>query len=387
MIDATVAVFFILAAVVMLSVWLADNFKPLKKIGSALLAILLAMLLSNLNIIPGESQVYNFLATSGVSAAVVLILLSVEIRTIKKAGPLMLIAFLIGGIGTAIGSIIMALFCSSSIGPEAWKLSGHFDATYTGGGMNFAAMGQAFDTSSDLFSAAIAADVLLTAVWLLACLALPVIFSAKSKKSESAELETAQISSADKKQPFTLEHALFSSGKPVLLFHIAVLLSITFGCIWLSELIENELPVIPKILWLTSIVLCLGQMPFVKKLSGSAMLGNYILLLFLASNGAQSIFANILKLGPAVFYFALGVIAIHGLVIFGVGWLCRIDMGTLAIASQANVGGPASAMALAGARGYDDRILPGIAVGLLGYALGNYSGLCVGYLMKYILLG
>jgi uncharacterized membrane protein len=116
------------------------------------------------------------------------------------------------------------------------------------------------------------------------------------------------------------------------------------------------------------------------------MLGNYLLLLFLASNGAKSVFANIIDMGPAVLYFALGVITVHGLTIFGVGRLFRIDMGTLAIASQANVGGSSSAMALASARGYGERILPGIAVGLLGYAIGNYLGLVVASLMKFILL-
>ena len=53
------------------------------------------------------------------------------------------------------------------------------------------------------------------------------------------------------------------------------------------------------------------------------------------------------------------------------------EPATLAVASQANVGGPASAMALAGARGYGDRLLPGVAVGLLGYAVGNYSGFAI----------
>lgn len=115
------------------------------------------------------------------------------------------------------------------------------------------------------------------------------------------------------------------------------------------------------------------------------MLGNYLLLLFLASNGAKSVIANIVAVGPAVFYFAAGTIALHGIFIFGVGYLLRIDAGTLAVASQANVGGSSSALALASARGYTNKILPGIAVGLLGYAVGNYLGLLVGSIMQSLL--
>jgi uncharacterized membrane protein len=77
--------------------------------------------------------------------------------------------------------------------------------------------------------------------------------------------------------------------------------------------------------------------------------------------------------------------AIHGMVIFGVGTLLRIDGGTLAVASQANVGGATHAMAIATARGFDNRILPGVAVGILGVALGNYLGLAVGTLMRVLL--
>ena len=54
----------------------------------------------------------------------------------------------------------------------------------------------------------------------------------------------------------------------------------------------------------------------------------------------------------------------------------------LAVASQANIGGPASAMALAGARGYTNLLLPGIAVGLLGYAVGNYMGVMIGTIIN-----
>jgi uncharacterized membrane protein len=86
-----------------------------------------------------------------------------------------------------------------------------------------------------------------------------------------------------------------------------------------------------------------------------------------------------------VVYYALITVGLHGLVIFGVGRLVGLDLKTLAVASQANIGGPASAMALATARGYTDRLLPGVAVGLLGYAAGNYLGFAVATLMRGVL--
>ena len=374
MISDPSAVYFILGLVVVASLWLEYNYKTFKKLGSGALVILFGMLLSNTGILPGDSPAYNFLMSSGVSAGIVLILLGVDIASVKKAGPEMLKAFGIGAIGSAVGSATMALLLFPSIGAETWKLAGQFTGTYVGGGMNFAALGAALKTSSELYAAAVAADVSLTAFWLIVCLAVPALLGRKATSSEASTTSTV----------FTLEQALYKSEQPIDIIHIASLLSITFGSLWLAGKLASWFSFFPEILWLTTIVLLLAQIPAIKKLSGSAMMGNFLLLLFLASNGANSVIMRILEVGPAVFYYAIGTIAIHGVIIFGFGRLFKIDAGTLAIASQANVGGSSSAMALASARGYGDRILSGVAVGLLGYAVGNYLGLGVANLIQHL---
>ena len=379
MVTNTVAIFFVLTIAVIIALWLERRFRTFKKLGAGALSILIGIALSNSGFLPGDAVAYDFLMSQGVSASIVLILLSVDIRSIKEAGPTMLKAFLIGAVGSAIGAMTMSYILADAIGNESYKLAGQFTGTYVGGGMNFAALGRAFDTSSDLFSAAIAADVIITAIWLVVCLAAPLLLN------RSKETDAAKSLAPDRSKSYTLEQSLYRSDGSIKIDQVAVLIAIVFGVIWLSEFLGRLLPAIPEILWLTSFVLLTAQIPYVKNISGGAMLGNYLLLLFLACNGAKSVVANIVAIGPAVFYFAMGTIALHGIFIFGVGWLLKIDGGTLAVASQANVGGSSSALALASARGYTDRILPGIAVGLLGYAVGNYLGLLVGNLMQMIL--
>ncbi|HCR55105.1 MAG TPA: hypothetical protein DIW27_11865 [Cytophagales bacterium] len=273
----------------------------------------------------------------------------------------------------------MSMILANQIGNEAYKLAGQFTGTYVGGGMNFAALGRAFNTSSDLFTAGIAADVIITAIWLVVCLAAPVLLTRNSSDEISADTPMPKDNS------YTIEKSLYRSDGSMKIIHVAVLVTVVFGTIWISEALGRLLPFLPEILWLTTFVLLTAQIPYIKNIAGGAMLGNYLLLLFLASNGAKSVVANIVAVGPAVFYFAMGTIAIHGIFLFGVGYLLRIDAGTLAVASQANVGGSSSALALASARGYTDKILPGIAVGLLGYAVGNYLGLAVGNIMQAFL--
>lgn len=400
MITDPFAVLVVLAAVVYVSIVLDRQFRIFRALGSVLVAILLGMALSNAGFLPDTSPTYDFLAGTGVSAAIVLILLTVDVRSVFSAGPAMLVAFLVGAAGTALGATTAALVLAGEVGPETWKLAGQYTGTYTGGGVNFAALGRAFETSSDMFSAAVAADVAITAIWLIACLSLPVLLSRSggpagrpasadelaphgagavpdSSAALEADLEEAGAAVGASGISADLREALHSTVTPVSLGEAAALVTLTAGLVWVAGVLATAWPV-PEVLLLTTMVLLVAQVPAIKELAGSAMWGNYLLHLFLAANGAQSVIANIFRIGPVIFYFAAATVAVHGLVIFGIGRLLRIDAATLAVASQANVGGPASAMALAGTRGYTHLLLPGIAVGLLGYAVGNYMGYVVG---------
>ena len=76
------------------------------------------------------------------------------------------------------------------------------------------------------------------------------------------------------------------------------------------------------------------------------------------------------------------MVAVHGVFVLGVGRLLRLDMGTVAVASQAAVGGPTSALAVAISREWRHLVLPGVVVGLLGYAVGTYLGFGVAYVLR-----
>jgi uncharacterized membrane protein len=395
MIRDPTAVFFVLAAVVAVAVTLEARHKFFRSLGSALVGILLAMVLSNSGIIPGDSSAYVFLGGPAVSAGIALILLSVDVRTVIKAGPTMLAAFAVGAVGSAIGASVAAYVLADSIGLETWKLAGQYTATYTGGGANFAAVGAELGTSGELFAAAIAADVILTAIWMAICLAVPVMLGTRlATASASVGRPGARPPSKEALHPETqpsasdgAERMLYSSVGDVGLVDLAALAVIVLGTLWASDVLGQSLAPVPGVLWLTTIALLLAQIPAVQRLRGAGVIGNYLVLLFLASNGARSVVANIFAVGLPVVYFAAMTVAIHGIVIFGLGRILRLDLRTLAVASQANVGGPASAMALATARGYSDRLLPGMAAGLLGYAVGNYSGLAIAALMRGVLGG
>jgi uncharacterized membrane protein len=144
---------------------------------------------------------------------------------------------------------------------------------------------------------------------------------------------------------------------------------------------------VPSVVWLTTYTLAVAQLPPVRRLQGSLHLGTLALNLFFVVIGIGSRVAEILAVGLEVFYFTAAVVLIHGLVVFGAARLARLDVETTAVASQAAVGGPSTAMALAIARRRPGLALPGLMVGLLGYAVGNYLGLAVAYAVRGLIGG
>ncbi len=207
----------------------------------------------------------------GVSLGVALILLGVDVRSIVKAGPSMSLAFGLGAVGTAAGALTGGILFAPLIGAETWRLVGQFTGTYIGG--SFAALGQAFGTSSDLFTAANAADVIVTATWMAACLSMPLLFSAGGQAPDRPQPAEPVV------EGDTLEHALQGTGRSMPLAHAAALVAIATGVVWLSEWLSTNVLPVPSILWVTTLVLALAQVPQVRSLVGAPMWGNYLVLL------------------------------------------------------------------------------------------------------------
>ena len=161
---------------------------------------------------------------------------------------------------------------------------------------------------------------------------------------------------------------------------LAMALVIGFGALFLSEMIHAWWSEIPTILVISTFGIALAQFPFIKKLEGVHSLGLYIVYLFLAVIGAYCEIGAVLDLqqiGLTLLGFTLVAVALHGVIIIALGGLFFRDWDMVAIASQANVGGGTSAIALPETYDRNELILPAILVGTLGNALGTYLGFFV----------
>ena len=378
MIQSPLALAAVVVGVVAIGFWLERHLPWGRKAGASLLVIVGGALLSNLGLVPAASPVYGLLGGPVTSLAIVWLLFAVDLRHLKAAGPRMVGAFLLAVAATAAGAVTAFFLFGHAFPDDAARLAGVMTGTYSGGSLNFVAVGRAVGLPDSLFAAAAAADNVLTAVWMGATLVLPVWLGRfYPPPPAAAVLADGEPAAAPMIVPGSAEHA------PRLdVLHLSVLvalgLTLELAAQWLGALT----PAVPSILWLTTLALAVGQIPWVARLTGAMELGLVALHLFFVVIGIGSRFAEIWSVGLEIFWFTLVVVAVHGLLTFGLARVVRLDADTTAVASQAAVGGPSTAMALAIARNRPELVLPGVMVGLLGYAVGTYAGLGVALLLR-----
>lgn len=385
MIETPLALAAVVAAVAALGFWLERRFPWAEKLGASLLVIALGAVLSNLGLVPVRSPVYDAIFGPVTSLAIVWLLLALDLRDLRAAGGRMLGAFGLAAVGTAAGVAGAVLLFGSVVGEETWKLAGALVGTYTGGSLNFVAVGRALGLPDSVFTAAAAADNTVTALWMVATLLLPAWLGrfypappGEPEPSGDGEARDAGRAEGSREEAHDL-----LAPVPLHVLDLAVLLALGLGLQFAAEATARAVPwPVPSVVWLTTYALAAAQLPVVRRLVGSLHLGTLALNLFFVVIGIGSRVSEILAVGIEVFYFTAAVVLIHGLLTFALARLARLDVETTAVASQAAVGGPSTALALALARHRPRLALPGLLVGLLGYAIGNYLGLAMAYAVR-----
>tara|TARA_B100000886_G_scaffold280660_1_gene204742 strand:+ start:472 stop:1608 length:1137 start_codon:yes stop_codon:yes gene_type:complete len=365
-----------LSLMVILSIYIGKT-KLGKQFGAALLVILFTAVIANLKLIPSASDsigLYDVIFKYIAPISIFYLLLNVNLNSIKKAGLPMISLFVIGSLATTVGILIswVILTPENILGEDAKIIAGMLTGTYTGGSVNFNAIAieYGFQKKGILYAGTIAVDNVVTAVWILVTLILPVFLSRIWKsKTEHNKISNEQVKISD---------------KGIDLISLAWLTFLGIMSFYLSEILVQYFPRIPSILILSTFGIGLAQTKFVSNLKGGHNLGLYLVYLFLAVIGAYCEIGAVYQLkeiGFTLLLFTTLAVSFHGILTIIIGGLVYRDWQMIAIVSQANVGGGASAIALAETFDRKELILPAILVGTLGNALGTYLGFFVVYVL------
>lgn len=366
-----------------------------------LLCYFVPSIFNSLGLIDGEeSQLYFVASRYLLPTSLVLLTLSIDLKEIwklrKKAG----LMFLTGTLGIVIGGPIAILVVSSFApdvvggqGPEAvWRGLSTIAGSWIGGGANQAAMFEVFKPSGELFSATIAVDVIVANLWM----AFLLYGAGISKKVDGYfKADASSVERLRKK----VENYQLSIAKIPSLRDIMVILAVGFGATAvghfladaISPFIENNYPELKKFsltsnfFWIIVVATTIGvalSFSRARKLegAGASKLGSAMLYILVATIGTKmnvmAIFDN-----PGLFMVGIIWMMVHVGLLLLVGRLIKAPFFFVAIGSQANVGGAASAPVVASA--FHPSLAPvGVLLAVFGYALGTYAAYFCGLLME-----
>lgn len=393
--DNSWALFAILCVIAAGSLILEQRYKWASRVTGCVIALIGAMILSNLSIIPTDAPAYDFVWDYVVPLAIPPLLFHADVRKIAKQSGRVLGIYLLSGAGTIVGAFLAFALLSQNI-PAAPGVSAMMTGTYTGGSVNLVAMADSFKVSGDVVSSSIVADNLLMALYFFVLVIIPSsnfflkrfrhpIIEAQNSAGESGKNNAAE----------------FWKAKPVSLVDIALVFAISFAIVAVSHNLGNFLgglfPEKPdnivvalikgllssKYMLMTSFTMLLATVfpRFFGNLAGAQEIGTFMIHIFFTVIGVPASIYLIITQAPLLLVFCAIIVGMNMLFSFGFGRLFKFNIEEICVASNANVGGPTTAAALAVSKGWNELIIPAILVGTLGYVIGNYYGLFVGTIL------
>jgi uncharacterized membrane protein len=375
-----------------ISIYLEQKYDWASKISGAIIALVGAMLLANFNVIPTESPVYDTVWGYVVPLAIPLLLFQSNILKIWNESGRLLLIFLISSIGTVVGAIV-GFFLLKDFIPELYKVVAMITGSYIGGSVNLAALSARFETPGELVSATVVADNLMMALYFLVLMVIPTLaFFRKRFRAPHQELVEQSSDEENKNQA-----ASYWKGKEISLQDIGlavgsafVLVAVSFK---LAELFDKLIPTEDhfilaalngifgdKYLMLTTITLLSVTFfsRFFEKIRGAQEIGTYLIYIFFVVIGVPASIPVIIQNAPLLFVLVFVMVVLNMFISFFFGKIFKFNLEEIILASNANIGGPTTAAAMAISKGWSKLVAPVLIVGTLGYVIGNYIGSAIG---------
>ena len=342
----------------------------------------LPMLSSGIGVIPTASPLYSWTSKYLLPPALILLLLSSNIKILSTLGSKAIGTMLFGTLGIVLGGPISLLIFGSFLPEDAWMGLAALSGSWIGGSANMVAIGKSIGTSDNLFGNMIVIDTVVGYGWM----GIVILISGHQKRIDKWNNADTRIidelnikmNTEDLKRPTSFNDLL-----------TIVVVSLFFGLfsLELGKLIPDLGKVITSFGWTIILVSLIGISLSFTRLSelnnvGASHVGNLFLYILLGTIGAK---ANITQIADLPYYIAVGVlwIFIHAIILFFGGRLLKAPMFLIATSSQANIGGVVSAPIIATV--YKKSLAPvGLLMGVIGNIIGIYAGLFTAWLLSLV---
>ncbi|MCK5129177.1 MAG: DUF819 family protein [Clostridiales bacterium] len=359
--------------------YLSTKAKILKTLGPIILCYAFGILIGNIGL-PWDRGLSTTISEITVPLAIPLILFSLDLRKWFSLAKKTVLSFVLMIIAAMAASIIAALIFSGQL-EEGWKISGMLTGCYTGGTPNLMAIGMGLDVQARTLIMVNACDIMIGGIYFF--LMITVV-----KWGLRKILPPFQSTGNTHEEDVNALKGIFSVGKRKgtkgLLFAGVLALASVALSIGIALLITGKMDVAIIILVVTTCGIALSFWKKVRATHGTWNMGQYVILVFSFALGSSVDINLFFNATPMLLGYTatvmFGALFIHLIL----SCIFKIDADTTLITSTAGIYGPAFIGPVAEALGNREVLMSGLVSGLVGYAIGNYVGLAIAYLIKLI---
>lgn len=344
----------------------------------------LPMLGTTLGLFPNSSPLYDWVKNLLLPPALVLLLLSVDLKSLARLGPKAIGTMLFGTAGVVIGAPIALLLFKTWLPPDTWMGMGALSGSWIGGSSNMVAIKESIGCPDGIFGIMIVVDTLVGYGWMGIVMSLAVF---QDRIDRHFKVDRSIIDDLNHR----MEDFHASSRRPTEFVDLAVIFAVGLGAGVISLKLGQWLPPVGQIIssfgWAIIIASTLGIIFSFTRLAnletaGASHVGNFFLYLLLTTIGAQADLRAVLQ---APLFLLVGAVwlLVHAAILFLGGRLLKAPMFLIATGSQANIGGVVSAPIVASV--YQPSLAPvGLLLGVLGNIVGLYAGLLCASLLQVV---
>ena len=364
-------------------IYFEGRFSIVKKIGAVLICYAIGLLIGNLGMLPDGAEKYqDMLTTITIPLALPLILFSIDVKSWLKRMRTAFTAFITGMV-SVLAIIFIGFFIFRGGLENAWQVAGMLVGVYTGGTPNLAAMKTALNVSQELYILTHTYDLIFGAVYLMFILSIGqrvfLWFLPAFKPSKQA-VEVGQLNLEEAYESY---HGIFKKETfwPLLgAFGLSLtILGISYA---ISLLVPTDYALAAVILLITTFGIAFSFIPRVKRIKKTFQLGMYLILIFSITVASMADISKLSHISFSLFYYvAFAVFGSH-IIHVALARIFKVDADTVIISTSALICSPPFVPVVAGAIRNREVILTGMFVGIAGYAVGNYLGVIVAYLLR-----
>ncbi len=364
------------------SIMAEQKWKWASAITGVTIAIFGSMLLVNLKVVPAKSEVYGIIQNYFLPLSIPLLLFKCDLKKIiRESGR----TFLYVNI-SILGAMLAGLICGIVL-KDTQFIKGIMAmqvGAYVGGTVNMIAMGNVFQMDpSYINAAAVVANALVAVYFIFLNFMLRTKFLRSFIHPHIDEYEAGADTSRTLQEQYWKPKpiSLLSFAKAIATAVVITAVSATLAKFVNGTNLIPDLKMILGNIYLLMSVITIALVTFIPKyfeeLFGAEELGNFLIMLFFVSLGLAADIALFIQVGPVMIITALIMIAANLLLPLILAKIFKWNVEEVLMGSVSTVGGPTTGAAFAIAHGWTALIVPGILVGLWGYAIGNFAGVLV----------